>query len=482
MKKIMSLILLSFSLVLLGCNKSSGVKLNGYAKEVQVAIKDFVNQYKNTEDAYVVSDFDNTTAIFDIALQCSIYQLETMSFAMDSEELRTALIASLDLDVTMNNYIDDAVDAYGRLIDEFGSFTPIGVTDSSSSTLHSNIYWKEFSTKMKCLFTYVEDNVDDATACEWIMHWYTGMSEDEVYHMFKRSCEKYQDIDTTQVTWTSPEGINSKMGVTSCSFVMGVSVTDGVKNMLKHYADNGIDTWICSASHVDGVRAAVDVYGLSNYITGVIGMTQKMEDGKFVPSYDYETGYPYINKKNGVWEKVNVPIKALPSREGKVTAIRNALLPRYNNKGPLAGFMDAAGDFNFCTEFSSLKMVICYNRANRKITDGAGLVAIAAMYQKEKKMNLKTANEGGDTYYLLQGRNENEKRDLRESNYTIRYGEKEEKLFANQDNFTLFNYLKDNNLSLKSFYDTFTIKTPKENSVIGIEYGYLNTYAGYHSA
>lgn len=251
--------------------------------------------------------------------------------------------------------------------------------------------------------------------------------------------------------------------------------------MLKYYVNNGIDTWICSASHIDGVRAAVDAYGLSDYITVVIGMTQKQINGKFVPGYDYETGYPYINKGNGKWEKTNVPIKALPGREGKVTAIKNALYPRYNNSQPIAGFMDASGDFNFCTEFKDMKMVICYNRANRKITEGAGLVAIAAMYQKENKVDLKTANASGDTLYLLQGRDENGKRSLRESNYTIRFGETDEKLFANQDNIKLFEYLKSEKLTLKEFYDRFAIKTNADNSVIGVAHGHLDSYSGYHS-
>ena len=74
-----------------------------------------------------------------------------------------------------------------------------------------------------------------------------------------------------------------------------------------------------------------------------------------------------------------------------------------------------------------MKYITCLkNRANRKITEGTGLVAIAAMYQKEQSTNLKTVNSSGDTYYLLQGREENNKRTLRESNYTIRYGEVEE--------------------------------------------------------
>ena len=143
--------------------------------------------------------------------------------------------------------------------------------------------------------------------------------------------------------------------------------------------------------------------------------------------------------------------------------------------------MDASGDFNFCTEFKSMKMVICYNRANRKITEGAGLVAIAAMYQKENGLDLKSANDNDDTYYLLQGRDENGKRSLRESNKTIRFKEKEEKLFANEDNDKLFNYLKDNKLTLGQYFNKFVIKTNQEESEIGVAYGYLDSYSGYHS-
>ena len=479
-KKIYSISLLLASIfLLLSCSKKD-VDLAGYNKETQQAIKDLVRLNKNNKDAYIVSDFDNTTSIFDIAYQCSIYQIETMSFALSKDEISTVLKTSLGEDETLNDYIDDVSVSYSHLVDIYGAFTASGINDELLETIHSDTWYQEFSTKMMGLYNYVDSTVLDVVGYEWIMYWYTNMSEQEVYNMFKKSCEKYQYVDTHEVTWTSPN-IDSEVGVISETFVVGASVTDSVKNMLKYYVENGIDTWICSASHIDGVRAAVDAYGLSSYITGVIGMTQKQTNGKFIPAYDYETGYPYINKGGSNWEKTSEPIKALPGREGKVTAIKNALYPRYNSKQPIAGFMDASGDFNFCTEFKDMKMVICYNRANRKITEGAGLVAIAAMYQKENNIDLKAANDTGDTLYLLQGRNENGKRSLRESNCTIRFGETEEKLFANQDNDTLFNYLKSNQLSIKDFFDHFAIKTSADNSVIGVAHGHLDSYSGYHS-
>ena len=196
------------------------------------------------------------------------------------------------------------------------------------------------------------------------------------------------------MTWTTPEGIESKVGAVSCEFPLGVSATGDVKAMLKALSENGIDVWICSASHVDGVRAAVDVYGLTEYVRGVMGMTQKAEDGIYVPAYDWETGYTWL-VEGVTWRKTSDAIRALPSREGKVQAIENALVPMYGC-GPLAGFMDATGDFNFCTEFDSMKMVICYNRADRKVTDGAGLVGIVAVYQqKSLGFDLAAANAAG---------------------------------------------------------------------------------------
>ena len=460
-----------------------------FAPATETAINDFVAAYgKDSPNwdgkTYVVSDFDNTTAIFDITYQCNVYQLQTMAFALDPSELRAALAAGINENVDDNSkWLDDIEAAYRYLWETYGAFTPSGLDEQAQTTIQADPQWMEFAAKMKAFYNHIEETVDDPTACEWVLHWYAGMTEDEVYDLFKRSCEAYDDTDTELVTWTSPEEIESKVGSVSCEFPIGASVTDDVKAMLKAFSENGIDVWICSASHVDGVRAAVDVYGLEEYVHGVIGMTQKAEDGIYVPTYDWETGYTQLKEADGTWRKTDDAIRALPSREGKVQAIENALLPVYGC-GPLAGFMDASGDFNFCTELDSMKMVICYNRADRKITDGAGLVGIVAVYHQESLgYDLATANAAGDTYYLLQGRDENGKRTLRPSSETLKLGQSESKLFANADNDALLDYIKANNLTTAQVFDTFAVRCEKGNSsnVLGITYGYLDEYDGYHS-
>ena len=337
---------------------------------------------------------------------------------------------------------------------------------------------------MRAFLNHVEDSTPEAVGYAWVLWWFSGMTEQEVYDLFYRSCSAYQGIETRRVTWTSPAEIESKLGVVDCTFTEGCSVTQDVKDMLRAYREGGIDVWICSASHVDGVRAAVDAFGLSDVVTGVIGMTQMLEDGYYIPEYDYETGFSYDNAGEGVWERSAYAIQALPGLEGKVMAIENALMPRYNGHGPIAGFMDSTGDFNFCTEFESLKLVICYNRANRKITEGAGLIAVVAVYQQDTLgYDLAKANEEDDTLYILQGRDENGLRTLRASNETVRLGETEPQLFANADNEALLRYAIRHKLTTQQLIDGFCIATPARDlgNLLGVDHGHLESYSGYHS-
>ncbi|SEO86762.1 HAD family hydrolase [Denitrobacterium detoxificans] len=469
--------------------KTLYVSGTSFAPATEAAINDFIATYGKdspdwNESAYVVCDFDNTTAIFDITYQCNAYQIQTMAFAVDPAGLRAALSSEINPEADDNNlWLDDIENAYQYLWTIYGPFTSSGLDEEAQKAIQADPEWMEFAAKMKAFYEHVEDTIDDPTACAWVLNWYSGMSEQEVYNLYMRSCETYRDVDTVDVVWESPASIASEVGVASSEFPLGVSVTEDVREMLKAYSDNGIDVWICSASHADGVRAAVDAYGLSESVHGIIGMTQKLSDGIYVPAYDWDEGYAWLNSGNGTWEKTDMAIHALPSREGKVQAIENTLVPLYG-AGPLAGFMDSSGDYNFCTEFDSMKMVICYNRANRKITEGAGIVAAVAVYQQDVlNYDLASANAAGDTYYLLQGRDENGKRTLRPSDETVRLGSSEPKLFANEDNDALLSYIEAHGMTTAQVFGTFSVRCDASdpNNKLGVTYGYLDEYSGYHS-
>jgi phosphoserine phosphatase len=89
---------------------------------------------------------------------------------------------------------------------------------------------------------------------------------------------------------------STKVGPVEYTWVSGTRVPDNIVELWKTLYENGIDIWVCSASATDPIRAAVDVWDLHQYVTGVIAMTNKLEGGKYINAYDYETGYAWLNE------------------------------------------------------------------------------------------------------------------------------------------------------------------------------------------
>ncbi|MBQ6877453.1 MAG: HAD family hydrolase [Oscillospiraceae bacterium] len=475
-----------------------------WSEEVKKAINDFVDMYGMASEnyaegaSYVVFDFDNTTSIFDVEEQLAVYQLQVMAFAFTPEEMPAILATELaqdaedfpeglNTDLTSYEYgngsyqdwIDDITAAYTYLYEEYGPFTAAGLDEAAQATIQADAQWLEFATKMRTMYDLVYDAESPAVAYPWVLYWFTGMTEQEVYDLAAASHTLYGAVETSEVEWATA-GEGTKVGAVSYTWTSGTGVSENLVELYRVLDANGIDVWVCSASAIDPIRAAIDVYGLHDYVTGVIAMCRTLEDGKYVNSYDYETGYGWLIV-DGEWVKDDVALGAQTQGRGKVDAINAVIYPRYN-AGPLAGFMDSTGDYNFCTEYANLKLVINFNRASRKVTDGGGVIAELAIYQRDTLgYDLATANAAGDTYYVLQGRDEYGLRGLRPSDKTMRYGKDEELLFREDKNEQQLQYMIDNSMTTAEVINMFAVKTAEEDSVLGFKYGFVSEYAGYHN-
>ena len=463
----------------------------GWNPYVKQAIDDFIATYGGTENAYVVFDFDNTTSIFDVEEQLAVYQLQVMAFAFTPDEIEEILFTELgdhdedrtDLGYGNGSYADwvaDIAAAYDYLYTTYGPFDADGLDAEAQATIQADPQWAEFATKMRAMYDLVYDAESPAVAYPWVLYWFTGMTEEEVYNLAKASHTYYGAVETSTVLWeTAGEG--TKVGAVSYEWTSGTGVAEEMKGLYKALDDAGIDVWVCSASAIDPIRAAVDAFGLHDYVTGVIAMARTLdENGKYVNSYDYETGYGW-QVVEGEWVKDNLALGAQTQGFGKVEAINNAIMPKYNGVGPLACFMDSTGDWNFCTEYANTKLVINFNRANRKVTDGGGISSVIALYQRDYLgyTDLATANAAGDTFYVLQGRQENGLRGFLASDFTLRLGKDALLLTRSEDHMAMLNYMIENGLTTEEAINLFTVKTSAEDSVIGIKHGCVSEYNGY---
>ena len=470
-----------------------------WADDVKAALNDLLSLYgidseTPAETPYAVFDFDNTSCIFDVEEQLAVYQLQVMTFAVKPEKLKEVLTTGLvdpDRDLTglgygngsLTDWIDDIGTAYTALWEKYGPFTPKGVPADRITELHEDAQWQEFSTKMWALYSLVYEAQSSEVAYPWVTYWFTGMTEDEIYDLASEGIARYKDVDTSLETWTSPESIESKTGVVSCEWISGIQVTDNIKELWRALDDNGIDVWVCSASCTGVIRAAIDTFGLHDFCTGVLAMTNKTdESGRYIAQYDLETGCGFYADGDGTWTRMSRPTKAQTHGVGKVTAIANAIAPEYGNHGPVSGFMDSNGDFNFCTEFETLRLVVCFNRSNRKVTDGAGLIAEVAMYERDTLgYDLAKANAAGDTLYVLQGRDENGKRSFRNSNSTIRLGSREETLFNSHENEVQLQRMIEERMTVADILNTFAVRKKAGENGFPFNTGFAAEYAGYHS-
>ncbi len=487
-----------------GAERAAAVQLqrDGWAPDVKKAVNEFVAQYGNTSSAYsetpyVVSDFDNTCSIFDVEEQLAVYQLQQMVFGFTPEQLPDILATGLsDLETPREGYaldekshsysdwISDITAAYTRLYQSYGPFTAEGPSGKAGlDEIQSDPQWMEFAAKMRAMYDLVYDNESASVAYPWVLYWFTGLSEDEVYRLAYDSHSTYKEVETSTVDWVSPEDIDSAVGQVEYEWTSGTQVTENIREMFTAYAESGINVWICSASCTDAIRAAVDVWGLHDCVTGVIAMTNKVKDGKYVNEYDYETGYAWYTQGKDGWKRGDTATGAQTQGPGKVTDIDNVLVSSYGH-GPIAGFMDSTGDYDFCTVYDSLKLVICFNRASRKVTDGGGVIGELAIYQRDTLgYDLKKASDAGDTLYVLQGRDENGLRTLRGINRTLTYGATEEKLFKNEENEAQLQYMIDHTMTTEEVINTFAPKTAEDDAdnVLGFAYGFSADYEGYHS-
>ena len=417
-----------------------------------------------------------------------------MAFAFTPEEIENILFTELgdhDEDRTdlgygngsYQDWVDDIEAAYTYLYNTYGPFDADGLDAAGQAEIQADPMWAEFATKMRAMYDLVYDAESPAVAYPWVLYWFTGMTEQEVYDLAYASHSHYGAVESEYVTWTSPE-IESKVGVVEYEWTSGTGVSKEMQWLYKALDEAGIDVWVCSASAIDPIRAAVDAFGLHDYVTGVIAMVRTQdENGKYVTSYDYETGYGWFAIDGGEWVEDNVALGAQTQGVGKVTAINNAIMPKYDYVGPLAGFMDSTGDYNFCTEYANLKLVINFNRASRKVTDGGGVIAELAIYQRDYLGydSLAEANAAGDTYYVLQGRQENGLRGFLASDFTLRLGKSAGLLFRTDDNFSQLLYMIENDMTTEEIINMFALKTAAADSVLGFKYGFLASYAGYHN-
>lgn len=392
---------------------------NNWVPETRNAINNLMQNYGKHSDGYddiqkpyVVFDFDNTTAFFDVQEALLIYQLENLRFKIPKDKMYDVLITEIPNTNFTEEYnnIDnktlniemvarDCQNAYEWIFDNYEEFEQGGTM--TIDEIHKTDQYKEFTTKVRYLYDAIGGTFDASVCYPWVTYLFTGMTSEEVRKLAEDSHDYWFTIDKWEkIKWESPD-IESESGRVTTSYKTSIAIPPESKDLYKKLMTNGFDVYICSASFIDVIEplAYNPKYGLNVPEGNVYAMMlKKDENDRYINEYDYDT---YFQTQG----------------PGKRKTIDKFILPKYNGKGPIMVCGDSQGDFNMITEYNDeTKLGLIINRVR---SDDFKFISREAS-ETFGKPNAK---------YVLQGRDENKGVYIK-TQESILLGETEPKLLS----------------------------------------------------
>ncbi|MGL4208154.1 MAG: haloacid dehalogenase-like hydrolase, partial [Candidatus Adiutrix sp.] len=256
----------------------------------------------------------------------------------------------------------------------------------------------DFRGKLAYLYEAIGGTFSAEISYPWMNYLFAGMTVQELRQAAELGNDYGLNAKLEYYTIESSKELPGKAGVVSLSdYKRGLRIAPEMSNLMNVLRENGIDVYVCSASHEAVVRvfAGLDKYGYRVPDENVIAMKTKMKNGKFLPEYDHSNDYPQTQQK------------------GKTIALEQILVKKYGY-GPLLIAGDSQGDYNMSVDFPDTKLTIMVNRVR---SDDFGKLGLEAVKQKGQ----------ADARFILQGRDENTGQ-FRPSHATIKLGTTEEQL------------------------------------------------------
>ncbi|MFZ4463979.1 MAG: hypothetical protein ACOYN5_09025 [Bacteroidales bacterium] len=389
--------LLFMSMFFVSCQKekisASGMldRLNWSDKNFEVLsqlIKDYGvggNNYDTSKPSYVVLDWDQTCAHFDVEEAVMRFQLFHLRFKLTKEQFAGLFKDEIQgitrfpadyYDLNLADINQDIKNEYNYLYDNY--IGPDGTL--SFEEIQMTPQYKDFIVKIPVLYEgyCVTPGIEADYAYPWVLFLLAGHTMDEVKVLANEAIAYELGNQLSKQILNSPAGFQTIAGNVSYSYKTGLRVFPEMQNLISTFKDQGIEVFIVSASYkpVVEVFSGIGTYGYNVREQNVIAMELAIDgEGKILPEY-----------KAG-WIKTQ--------RQGKVDAINMVIKSGLGkNWDPIFSAADSDGDYEMSTMFPDMKLSLIWNRVK-----GGDIGKLCK--QAVEEMNSEYPR------YILQGRNEN---------------------------------------------------------------------------
>ena len=332
-RKIITLIFFAIMLAIIGICYFSlldevAFSKKDWDKDVYKSLNALIVDHAGKND-YAVFDFDKTTIVHDVSNALLVYQVENLKFAdapshsfLDGIDDKDAILKGAEIS---SREMGDTLKAeYNRMkarLSDGESMDSIRVSDD----------YLDFRARFISFMDALGKTFPEEVWYAWMPGLLTGMTTEEAKELISEAIDDQLGEDKLAVEeWTSPDG---RWGG---PVEKGIFLPEEMKDLYAALNDNGIDTYICSASLelIVETLACDSVRGLALSPERVYGL-RFVDSPRIVAKYDSEYKQPI--------------------KEGKVECIKTYIAPQYGDRGPVLVGGDSNGDVPMLTSFDDTR-------------------------------------------------------------------------------------------------------------------------------
>ena len=332
-RKIITLIFFAIMLAIIGiCYftllDEEAFSKKDWDKDVYKSLNSLIVDHAGKND-YAVFDFDKTTIVHDVSNALLVYQVENLKFAdapshsfLDGIDDKDAILKGAEIS---SREMGDTLKAeYNRMkarLSNGESMDSIRVSDD----------YLDFRARFISFMDALGKTFPEEVWYAWMPGLLTGMTTEEAKELISEAIDDQLGEDKLAVEeWTSPDG---RWGG---PVEKGIFLPEEMKDLYAALNDNGIDTYICSASLelIVETLACDSVRGLALSPERVYGL-RFVDSPRIVAKYDSEYKQPI--------------------KEGKVECIKTYIAPQYGDRGPVLVGGDSNGDVPMLTSFDDTR-------------------------------------------------------------------------------------------------------------------------------
>lgn len=359
---------------------------NNWEPFVYQRLNELIDRYQKpqgtslAQQAYVVFDFDNTSAISDVEDNLMMYMLNHLLYKMSPDEFLSVLTSGpfdFDLELeagrpelTANHLAADIIENYQWLYNHY-----IKEPLLSLEEVRATDYFQDFQAKLRYYYKAVNKHFNRLAGEAWVTYWFQGYSQTEMIELTRQMLTAALAQEIKRHVFTSSPDRPGKAGPVSSQFISGLIFPQELLDLYKALQSHQIAVYIVSASPIDLVRTAVLEFGYKVPFDQVIAMCYSIDhDRKIIAEMEADT---YITKQ-----------------AGKTAAIINLIAPRHAGTQPIALFGDSMGDYDMMMNLKDVKLNVLFNCL---LEDGTrSIVELAhGLYRRP------------EAQFVVQGRDEN---------------------------------------------------------------------------